>query len=158
MSGTEHHIASFSGEQILDTLRLTLESGGMTEFHRLVGLSSAELVSRTREALRQNDLGLAEAGRLMGTNELTLKSWLDVSKALPEPAQQKLAATCMLLKAAAAPVADEEIASLVGTAVALAKGLLAQQPPVDEDCIGAIAATCGPSGMMAAALYLALRQ
>jgi hypothetical protein len=154
----ERDVERLTDAQVSDLLEMALTTELGVEMERLSSLPSESLVQEVRAVLEQNDLGLRESARLLSVNELTLKSWLDASKTLPEPAQQKLAAICVLLKAATAPGADEEIASLVRTAVALAKGPLAQQTPIDENRLGAIAASFGPSGLMSAALYLALPQ
>jgi len=142
--------------QVSDLLDMALTTEFGVEMERLSVLPSADLVREVRSVLEPHDLGLREFSRLLAVNELTLKSWLDASKALPEPAQQELAAICMLLKAATAPGANGEIRSLVQTAMALAKGRLTQQPLAEHTRIGAIAATFGPSGLMAVALYQAL--
>jgi len=142
--------------QVSDLLDMALTTEFGVEMERLSVLPSADLVREVRSVLEPHDLGLRVFSRLLAVNELTLKSWLDASKALPEPAQRKLAAICMLFKAVTAPGAKEEIRSLVQTAVALAKGSLTHQTLAEHTPIGAIATTFGPSGLMAVALHQAL--
>jgi len=143
--------------QISDVLGLALASELGAELERLVSLPSQLLVQEVHAALEREDLGLLESSRLLGVNELTLKSWLDTPKTLPESAHQKLAAIGVLLQAAATLGPDQEVPSLVRKALSLARNQSARLPPATEEPPCVLSLAFGPSGLMAAALYLAVR-
>lgn len=144
--------------QISDLLDLALTSELGVELERLSSLPSQQLVREVRTVLERHDLGMRDASHLLGVIELTLKSWLSASKDLPEVAHEKLAAFGMLLHAATEGKPDQDVSLLVQAAVSLAKGQSAQQAPGAGEGLRTVSATFGPSGLMAAALYLSLHR
>jgi hypothetical protein len=144
--------------QVSDLLKLALTSKPGVEVDRWSSLPGQQLIGELRTVLERHDLGLKEVSRLLDVNELTLKSWLNASKDLPEMAHEKLAALGSLLSTAMEEGSNEDVLLLVQAAVSLAKGQPIQQSPTVGEGLRVVSATFGPTGLMAAALYLSLHR
>jgi hypothetical protein len=157
MNETEYDSNRLTGEQILTLLELTLESQVADEFQRLVGLTSPELLRETRQRLESNRLGLPGAARLLGLNELLLKSWLRSSMRLPETAQQKVAGLCLVLSLTDVASESCEASDLARAAVSAALSEKSRTTDLQGgEPASIVAAVFDAVGLAAAALHFAL--
>ena len=143
--------------QISSLLEMALASESRREFDRLIALPTPGLLAELRTALESNNLGVREAAALLGMNELTLKSWLTSAKPLSESTHEKLAALCLLLKAATGRAGDQRIHALVRAAIcAVGRQASPRRTLAADRSLRVLASVLGPTGLMAAALHLAL--
>ncbi|MDM8007513.1 MAG: hypothetical protein QUV05_15345 [Phycisphaerae bacterium] len=164
MGSKAYDTRRLSNEQIVDLLDLGLEAAGepgahATELQRLMGLSASQLLEAVRNSLRGHGLGVNEASRLLGVNELTAKRWFESAGTLADNARTRLAGLCVLLSLASSETRRFGAAQMVRSAVAALRKAADDSADVAHgEAARIVTSVFDVAGLMAAALYRMLTE
>lgn len=152
-----------SNLQIIDLLSLSYQAANgqrsmLAEYEGLVGMSSGELVEAVRNRLVERELSVEDAARLSGVSELTVKRWFETDGSLAGGPKAKMAGLCLLLSLDGDDADDSRPAGLVGAALStLRRGPSEDASALREEPLGVVLSAFDVAGVMAIALYSAIR-
>ncbi len=162
-SGEQTTIEHLTDLQIGTLFNLALTEPGRTgshidEFRHFVRMESRVLIQAFAECLTKLDLTTGQAAQLLGVTDWTIRRWMQSNTQLPKATKAKVAAMVVLLRVAAVPEHDREIAGLVRAAIASTDDGANDRSSTNTAAglPGHVASVFGPTGLMAVALYGAL--
>lgn len=158
MNDQDRTTDNLSDAEAADVLAVAIQPRDVfAEFQGLMGLSEEFLLRQVRSELKDLDLSWADAAKLLGVTEDTLRRWRR-TKRRPKIVTPKMVVLYLLLSLAVTEGSNSRAANLVRLAICTLRNEPGPEENADlDDNIEAIQRSVfGVSGLMAAAFYLSL--